>query len=206
MRFAKVVVLVAIVSSMTVASTAALAGTGIGGVFNLGTSNRTNASTVLQGSTNGSQLRVVNDSRTGVGIGISTNANEPPLAVNSRRRVDNLNADLLDGQSAAAFVTGSGQILSGRREVTIPSASSVVLAVPTFGTVEASCQLTGFGMSWTNRTSPSAPLDLWVVEQGGTTRYVQQPATDTVTNLAIDRKSTRLNSSHTTVSRMPSSA
>jgi len=188
MRFAKVVVLVAIVSSSTVVSTAALAGTGIGGVFNLGTTNRTNASTVLQGSTNGSQLRVVNDARTGTGIGIRTAANEPPLAVNSQRRVDNLNADLLDGQSAAAFVSGSGQIVSARHEATIPGANSVVLTVPTFGTVEASCQLTGFGLSWRNRTNPSTPLDVWVVEAGGTTRYVQQPSAGTVTNLAVDVK------------------
>jgi hypothetical protein len=188
MRFAKVVVLVAIVSSSTVVSTAALAGTGIGGVFNLGTTNRTNASTVLQGSTNGPQLRVVNDARTGTGIGIRTATNQPPLAVNSQRRVDNLNADLLDGQSAAAFVAGSGQIVSARREATIPGANSVVLAVPTFGTVEGTCQATGFGLSWRNRTNPGTRLDVWVVEAGGVTRFVQQATTGTVTNLAIDVK------------------
>jgi hypothetical protein len=188
MEFFKGVVLVAIVSSTTVVSTAALAGTGIGGVFNLGTTNRTNATTVLQGATNGSELRVANDARTGIGIGIRTTANQPPLAVNSRRRVDNLNADLLDGQTASAFVTGSGRIVSARREEPIPGSNSVVLAVPTFGNVEASCQLTGFGLSWRNRTSPSTPLDVWVVEQGGTTRYVQQASTNTVTDLAIDVK------------------
>ena len=42
MRFFKVALMVAIVSSTTVVSTAALAGTGIGGVFNLGTTNRVN--------------------------------------------------------------------------------------------------------------------------------------------------------------------
>ena len=61
-RFAKGIVLGAIVSGLTVASTAAFAGTGIGGVFNLGRTNTVNGATVLQGSTNGQQLRVVNSS------------------------------------------------------------------------------------------------------------------------------------------------
>jgi len=44
------------------------------------------------------------------------------------------------------------------------------------------------GLSWRNRTNPSTPLDVWVVEAGGTTRYVQQPSAGTVTNLAVDVK------------------
>src|SRR5262245_19590911 len=114
-RFFKVVVLVAVVGAATAASTAALAGTGVGGVFNLGTTNTTNTPTVLQGSTTGQQLRVVNTATTGAGItgiGIHTAANEPPLAVNSTTRVNNLNADLLDGQTSAAFVAGGGHIVS----------------------------------------------------------------------------------------------
>src|SRR3954454_19988477 len=105
-RFFKSAVVVAIIGATTAVSTAGLAGTGIGGIFNLGTTNTSNASTVLQGSTAGQQLRVVNSTATGTGvtgIGIHTAPNEPPLAVDSATRVNNLNADLLDGLSSAAF-------------------------------------------------------------------------------------------------------
>ncbi len=189
-RFILGVVVGAVVGGMTLASTAALAGTAIGGVFNLGQTNTVNASTVLRGTTKGQQLRVANGARTGngtTGIGIHTAANEPPLAVDSKTKVNNLNADLLDGQTSAAFVAGGGSILSARREETIPGTPANVLAVPTFGTIEATCQLTGFGLTWRNRTDPSTALDVWVVHDG-VTRYVRQATTGTATPLAIDDK------------------
>jgi hypothetical protein len=63
-----------------------------------------------------------------------------------------------------------------------------VLTVPTFGTIEASCQATGFGLLWRNRTNPSTALDVWVFEQGGVTRFVTQATANTATNLAINVK------------------
>ena len=57
--FVKGVVMGAVVAGLTLVSTAAFAGTGIGGVFNLGSTNTANAPTVLQGSTTGPQLRGV---------------------------------------------------------------------------------------------------------------------------------------------------
>ena len=194
-RVLKGVVLGAVVFGMTVVSTAALAGTGIGGVFNLGATNTVNAPTVLQGSTSGQQLRVVNNTGTGTGttgIGIHTAPNEPPLAVDSKIRVDNLNADLLDGQSSASFVAGGGNITSARLTETVPGANSTVLAVPTFGTVEATCAPTGFGLLWRNRTNPSTPLDVWVVEQGGVTRFVIQATSNVATQIALDVKGDQL--------------
>ena len=193
--FLRGVVLGAVVCGMTMVSTAALAGTGIGGVFNLGTTNATNASTVLAGSTIGQQLRVVNNASTGTGttgIGIHTAPNEPPLAVSSTTKVNNLNADLLDGQTSAAFVAGGGRIVSARLTETIPGANATVLAVPTFGTVEATCASTGFGVSWRNLTNPSTPLDVWVVEQGGVTRFVTQATANTATQIALDVKGDEL--------------
>jgi len=187
----KGVVLGVVVCAITLGSTAALAGSGIGGVFNLGTTNTTNASTVLQGSTNGQQLRVVNNASTGTaatGIGIHTAPNEPPLAVDSTARVKNLNADLLDGQTATAFVAGGGRIVSARLTETIPGANSTVLTVPTFGTLEATCASTGFGLLWRNGTNPSTALDVWVVEEGGITRFVTQAMTNVATQIALDVK------------------
>jgi hypothetical protein len=192
-RFLQGVVLGALVGGMTLVSTAALAGTGIGAVFNLGRTNTTNASTVLQGSTNGQELRVSNSASTGAatGIGIHTPANKPPLAVDSKTKVNNLNADLLDGETSAAFVAGGGQILSARLEESNPGANANVLAVPGFGTIEATCAPTGFGLSWRNRTNPSTALDVWVVHEG-VTRYVSQAGSDVATALAIDVKGDEL--------------
>ena len=193
-RFLQGVMLGAVVGGMTLVSTAALAGTGIGGALNLGRTNTVNASTVLRGSTNGQQFRVSNSASTGsstTGIGIHTAANKPPLAVDSKTKVNNLNADLLDGQTSAAFVAGGGQILSARLEESIPGANANVLAVPGFGTIEATCTPTGFGLLWRNRTDPSTALDVWVVHEG-VTRYVTQAANNVATPLAIDVKGDEL--------------
>jgi hypothetical protein len=179
-------VLVVIVSATTIASTVALAGTGVGGVFNLGTTNTTNASTVLQGSTTGQQLRVVNSATKGTGItgiGIHTAGNEPPLAVNSTTRVNNLNADLLDGRTSAAFVAGGGHIVNARLAPSISDTVFTLVAVPTFGVLEATCASTGFVLAWINRTSPSSALDVWV-EHDGVTDFVTQAAFDDGNKLA----------------------
>jgi hypothetical protein len=58
----KAAVVGGIAGAFVVAGTAALAGTGIGGVFNLGQSNFVNAPTKLSGSTSGPQLQVSNSS------------------------------------------------------------------------------------------------------------------------------------------------
>jgi hypothetical protein len=161
----------AVVCGVTVGSTAALAGTGIGGVFNLGTANRINAPTVLSGSTNGQQLRVVNNALTGTGvtgIGIHTAPNKPPLAVDSKTRVNNLNADLLDGQTSAAFVAGGGRVVNARLAPPISDTILTLLAVPAFGVLQATCAATGFELAWINRTSPSAALDVWFAHDGAT--------------------------------------
>lgn len=192
--FIKGVVLGAVVCGMTLGATAAFAGTGIGGVFNLGTANTTNASTVLQGSTSGPQLRVVNNATTGTGvtgIGIHTAATKPPLVVDSQTKVNNLNADLLDGLTSTAFVAGGGRISSARLQETIPGANAVVLTVPTFGTIEATCAATGFGMLWRNGTSPSSALDVWVVHDG-VTRFVTQASSNVATQIALDVKGDEL--------------
>lgn len=50
--------------------TAALAGTGIGGVFNLGAENAVDAQTLLKGTINNSQLRVTNQLGTDSAMGV----------------------------------------------------------------------------------------------------------------------------------------
>jgi hypothetical protein len=78
----------ALVAAVTLVSSVAFAGSGIGGVFNLGQSNSVNAATTLTGSTAGKQLQITNNS-TGAGadgIGISVTSGKPPLVVTRRRR------------------------------------------------------------------------------------------------------------------------
>jgi len=100
-----------LVSTALTITTSAFAGTGIGQVLNLGSANRVNAPTELSGSVAGKQLSVANssDGSAATGIGISVHSGKPPLTVNSPTKVNNLNADLLDGLDSSTFqrrVTG----------------------------------------------------------------------------------------------------
>jgi len=108
--FFKGVGLGAAVSALTLTATAALAGTGVGGVFNLGVKNSVNASTTLTGLVAGPQLQVNNTSTSSkaAGIGIQVATGKPPLVVNSGTEVPRLNAGMLDGKHASAFLLASG--------------------------------------------------------------------------------------------------
>src|SRR5262245_15733474 len=115
-------------------ATVALAGSGVGGVFNLGVSNSVDARTTLTGASPGIQMQVTNTSTTpstsglavnsgsaattgvftnsggGSAGGFVVNAGVKPFTVNSSTKVGNLNADLLDGLDSAALqkrVTGT---------------------------------------------------------------------------------------------------
>src|SRR6187551_2672438 len=52
--------LAAAFAAVLITTTSALAGSGVGGVFNLGQTNTVNATSVLSGSTGGPQLKIVN--------------------------------------------------------------------------------------------------------------------------------------------------
>ncbi len=90
---------------ITLVGSAAVAGTGVGKVFNLGESNRVNARSQLEGATPSAVLNVTNSdkSSTASGVSIDVPSSDPPLVVNSTTKVKNLNADLLDGQSSSQF-------------------------------------------------------------------------------------------------------
>jgi hypothetical protein len=87
----------------------ALAGTGVGGVFNLGVKNTVNAVTELVSTSgagpNGPMLRVDNNGTgtAATGVEILTEAGKPPMKVNSATKVANLNADRLDGKDSTAL-------------------------------------------------------------------------------------------------------
>jgi hypothetical protein len=109
-------------------ATVALAGSGVGGVFNLGVSNSVDAKTTLTGASPGAQLRVDNTNALAGASGlVSTsksssptgsfansgggpagsfvvNAGVAPFTANSTGKVANLNADLFDGLNSTAFL------------------------------------------------------------------------------------------------------
>jgi hypothetical protein len=109
--FLKGVALGSAISLVTLAGTAAFAGTGVGKVFNLGEDNRANARSQLEGSTPSAVLKVTNSdkSATASGVAIDVPGTDPPLVVNSSTKVKNLNADLLDGHSASQFQDATSQ-------------------------------------------------------------------------------------------------
>jgi hypothetical protein len=112
----------------------ALAGTGMGATFNLGKTNTVDAISRLVGSTASSMLLVDNngagtalDLRVGDPAAAPATKTTPPMKVDSQARVDNLNAQFLDGKSSAQFADVSE--VSGQDSQTVNT--SVLL--PTTG-------------------------------------------------------------------------
>ncbi|BBH16385.1 hypothetical protein Back2_06720 [Nocardioides baekrokdamisoli] len=86
-----------------VLGTSALAGTGVGGIFNLGRANSVNASTSLIGSTSSSQLAVRNNG-SGPALTLIVPSGHAPMAISAGAgKVANLNADKLNGISSSGF-------------------------------------------------------------------------------------------------------
>ena len=111
-----------IVAGAVILAGSAVAGSGIGGVFNLGQTNSVNHSSVLAGATAGTQAVFYNASTatnaagaavygksatapalqaanlgSGPALGLSVAAGHAPFTVNSATKIANLNADRLDG-------------------------------------------------------------------------------------------------------------
>src|SRR5215475_7641795 len=108
LTFVKGTAVGAITAMACLTATSALAGTGVGAVFNLGRTNTVNASSSLRGSAKGSMLAVTN-SKGGPALSLNVAKGKPPLVVNSGTRVRHLNASLLDGRSADGYMLGGGQ-------------------------------------------------------------------------------------------------
>lgn len=108
LTFVKGTVVGAITAMACLTATSALAGTGVGAVFNLGRTNKVNATSSLQGSARGSMLTVTN-SKGGPALSLHVPNGKAPLVVNSSAQVQHLNASLLDGRNAGGFMLGGGQ-------------------------------------------------------------------------------------------------
>jgi hypothetical protein len=95
----------AVASSIVMISASALAGTGIGGVFNLGKTNTVNAQTTLTGKVKGQSLQLTNRG-SGPALGITVRAGTAPLVVSAKAgKAINLNADKLDGHDSSFFAS-----------------------------------------------------------------------------------------------------
>lgn len=118
-------------ATVVMGASVALAGSGIGGVFNLGQSNTVDETTSLSGTKAGPQLQVTNSS-TGsgaTGLGVNVPVGKPPFAINSTTMVPNLNADQVDNYHASQL-TRIGQA-KGYDQVTVDSTSSSDIAIVT---------------------------------------------------------------------------
>ena len=91
-------------------ATTALAGTGVGATFNLGKTNSVSALSKLVGSVSSPMLLVDNNGPgTAIDLRVGTSTTPPdqksaaPMKVDSQVRVDNFNADQIDGLDSTAF-------------------------------------------------------------------------------------------------------
>jgi hypothetical protein len=147
----------AVVASLTLATASvALAGSGVGGVFNLGKTNTVNAITKLTGSVAGSSLQIFNNSTDAAATALELRvaSGKPPLKVNSTTKVSNLNVDRLDDMDSTELAPilraqqdGSvdGQQVSGTTEV-----NSVAIQTPVDGVLMIS------GAAYVNNYEPTA--------------------------------------------------
>lgn len=97
-----------IAGALIVAAGSAIAGTAINGIFNLGADNAVSKTSILESqstSFTGPQLQVKNKVG-GTALDLQVNAGQPPMTVNSKTKVANLNADQLDGMDSGAFARG----------------------------------------------------------------------------------------------------
>lgn len=81
-----------------------------GDPFKLGRINAIGKITQLVGSADSAMLKIVNDSKgpNATALDLQVDPKKPPLKVSSFTKVEKLNADLLDGQSADQFVPLGG--------------------------------------------------------------------------------------------------
>lgn len=121
-------------AALALGTTSALAGSGVGAIFNLGQTNSVNATSTLSGAVAGPQLKIANTStastaealygssasasapgiygvNTGGGPGLQSYVKSnavPPLKVNSTAQVANLNASLLGGHASSYYLPKTG--------------------------------------------------------------------------------------------------
>jgi hypothetical protein len=85
-------------------ASAALAGTGVGAVFNLGKTNSVNATSTLKGTLDNNPMLKIINSGAGPALNLQVPSDKPPMFLNSSTKVANLNSDQLDGKDSGDFM------------------------------------------------------------------------------------------------------
>jgi hypothetical protein len=167
-----------VLTAIGLAATAAVAGTGVGGVFNLGVINRVDKGTTLSGAA--PKLLIIKNTGTGasaVGLAITVPTGKPPLQVNSKARVANLNADLLDGKHATDFVNGPGTYLQHEVDPPFDGNSVTVVQLAGFFVVEYLCPSVGADDGTiTIRNVTGGVVDVFIDHGGASPEYTVIPA------------------------------
>ena len=161
MRFSNVkpVIIGVTAAAAVIAITGAASGSGIGAVFNLGKTNKVNATSSLTGSTKNSMLSVTN-SGAGTALSLQVAKGKAPFSVNSSKRVANLNASLLDGFPVSQLVRGGGHTRSfGFSMSTSQNTTQELLEIPGFGTLTAFCSSNSGGIASVTFTPGSQTID-----------------------------------------------
>jgi hypothetical protein len=122
-------------AAVVLLATAAIAGTGVGGIFNLGQTNTVNAPSSLKGSTHAQNLRITNTG-SGSALALKVGSGHPPMTVNSGVKVAKLNADKLDGLNASDLQPAYARTVVVRPKAT-PAASGNALKAAVAGITSA---------------------------------------------------------------------
>jgi hypothetical protein len=122
-------------AAVVLLATAAIAGTGVGGIFNLGQTNTVNAPSSLKGSTHAQNLRITNTG-SGSALALKVGSGHPPMTVNSGVKVAKLNADKLDGLNASDLQPAYARTVLVRPKAT-PAASGNALKAAVAGITSA---------------------------------------------------------------------
>jgi hypothetical protein len=161
--FYKGVLLGAVVSVVVMMAGTALAGSGIGAVFNLGKVNAVNRTSTLSGAAKGKLLQVTNKG-SGAALALKVRSGKAPLTVNSTKRVKRLNADLLDGLHASEL----RKVLTARRDLAPSGSWTSVLTLAGLGRISclaeyapAALPMVGLRFQSTSQEVVHFQGDLW---------------------------------------------
>jgi hypothetical protein len=168
-----------VAAAAVIAITGAASGSGVGAIFNLGKTNDVNATSSLAGSTKHPMLSVTN-SGSGTALSLRVRAGKAPFSVNSAGQVAKLNASLLGGLAASAFVQGGGQSRSfGFAMSPAAFAQKTLLPVPGFGTLNVACDPTGSGSAFVDFKTGTHTMDRFVASIAGFSQVAVGNATIT---------------------------
>ena len=133
-------------AALVLAATAAIAGTGIGGIFNLGQSNTVNATSSLSGASVGAQLQVTNSSTDKAAQGIAAFNNSAAATLYGRN-------------------SGAGPAVSGRADKTNNGVEGVSAGAGASGVYGANTSTNGFGVA--GRSTGASGIGVYGNNTGG---------------------------------------